>query len=289
MQLFFFLILLAGTTHASVPVTFRDLMCDTALVVAGSTTDDVAPHALITARSVPVIFSLGDELKQLVYVRFLNATLVVRSSTTSGGIATAPKLWNDILPAVTSLPGQVAQCLTVPGCDGFIFDAVLFLRLFPKNATGFEFSFRVEWLSDNGTVRIAAPIATFSVTRSRIRVAAVAPASATSLGTSDLVSLTMNMSQVIVNEAFPQPYVSDVDNTFWYALGGALGGAVFLILLFILCFACMRPSASPAATAQKQVQVQQELQPLRSTEVSVAPAPAPAMGGRHGRFRRVGY
>jgi hypothetical protein len=284
----FFFVCLAVCVSA---ITVQELQCDTDPFVLGVRLPDDDLRSLIGERVAPFLFRLNTTAdRELYYIRFKNETFQVLSYTVDNLFATGPKNWTFVLPAVVAGPGELVACVDVPGCDGIDLDMVLFLRLFPTNATRFVISFQLEYLlnatgaphvlhSVSGTHRRLLTLGKVFQTagRDRNRVAAVAPSTATAIGDSDSVIVEFNATQALIDEAFPAAAPASDSTLSTAAIIGISVAAGVVALCLVGCLVWTSRQNNPAVTAPS------EMARLAPSEMTPAASTAGSYGHHYGR------
>ncbi len=237
------LLCVAAVTRA---VTVSELNCATSFEVGDVVQADRNPQATMSTALTNFIVRLPAAYRDIYYLQMVNTSITVRSFTASGGPATGVKSFSDLVDVMAQLPGQVVDCGTTRGCDGFVLNALAFRRLFPLNATHYVMTYQVRWYTNTSAVHH---------TSNQRRLLGIPPDSAILVGTSDLESAEFNMTAALEAQALAAP-ASSSDDTWWIVLS-AVGGTVGLLLIIVLCMIYIRSSRE-----RKEVKVS-ELQPLQ--------------------------
>jgi hypothetical protein len=226
-------------------VTVSELNCATSFEIGDVAQADRNPQATLETAVTNFIVRLPVAYRDIYYLQMINTSITVRSFTASGGPATGVKSFSDLVDVMTQLPGQVVDCGTTRGCDGFVLGVLAFRRLFPRNATHYVMTYQVRWYTNTSAVHHS----------SQRRLLGIPPDSAILVGTSDLESAEFNMTAALENQALATP-ASSSDDTWWIVLS-AVGGTVGLLLIIVLCMIYIRSSRE-----RKETKVS-ELQPLQ--------------------------
>jgi hypothetical protein len=210
----------------------EDLQCDANITIGATFQSAIDTNALLTldTDTIPILLSLDSlDFRALYTIQISLPSVQVfayADTNTTQTLTVIPLNWSQLLPAVTTFPGNMPACQGIPGCDGFILNTALFMRLFVPAAKFYILRLTVDFFQTTAS-------------SSRHLLAAL-------IGSSDSLELQMQFTEAQRTRAFG----SDVTTGFQYLVWVIIGSVLFVGIGCLL----MALYSTPATKRQPESQ-----------------------------------